>query len=338
MLGRASMGDEAQTNESESESSDQSEGRLVLILTRASSLRESEVNAVNGLQQILCPSAIAEMVLHTTNPVVSDLALQSLAGIHHDGSPFKGKDLSMDLCSRLRSTFKDLFWGFGPLWRHPDSSTKIQSAQIPAYERLARAIVGLPDFSLNDWDRIQTFAGQQSFATIRHRDRIHMAALLGCPTQEVEQSSDEITAQSTLAAWEMQYTGTREPTALILSLVKDLPPLSLTKVNPWTYQHLRLSFVTAGNHFNQPCTQDEIEEALEALVKTLSAEHTPSLQDELRFLDLYAKYRRSRGCYLDHQSARTRRLLHFAAIDSFHPLAIDPSVRIIILCHEDSNS
>jgi hypothetical protein len=291
-------------------------GRVAHILAaRATSVRQSELDAVKYLERSLCPSAITELALRSTNPAVSNLALQSVAGLHHDDSPFKSEDLPTDLRLHLRSAFESHFHsvGDGIFWNFLGGRISLVGAPTTAVERLARGVASLPDFSQSDSQKMHALARSTSVGNIS------VAALLGCPTGAGRQGFDVDLPRDWSGWLAHDLTITR-----IWDDVLHSNPISLTKVHPWTYQHLRLPFIKAIQ-LKECAALSSIksDHILRELVKTLSSEHVPSLQDELRFLCLYVKSTRPQ----DLNEAALSKLLFFGNItDRDNPLAINPSV------------
>jgi hypothetical protein len=138
--------------------------RLIRRLSHRSAIVRFEAYMVTNLQQTLGPSALEEMACHSTNPVVSSIALQAIAGIHHEDSPFQGGNLPTALRTQLRAAVTSCLQESYPLpdlgRGSPQLAELTRSNRLlgtpTTVERLGRAMLCLPDFSTLDGNKIRS--------------------------------------------------------------------------------------------------------------------------------------------------------------------------------------
>jgi hypothetical protein len=116
---------------------------LLKVLIKGSSMAIAESEAVKKLEPGLQIEAISDLVINSTDPAVSNIALEALSGCHVHFHSRNGNRIPDHLISRIVDTLQELK-------RTGDYSTTITRSWT-AYERLLRAGFLRPDAFPIQW-------------------------------------------------------------------------------------------------------------------------------------------------------------------------------------------
>jgi hypothetical protein len=210
--------------------------RLIHWLSHRSAMVRFEAHAVAHLQQILCPIVIEEMACRSTDPVVSDISLQAIAGVHSENTPFRGEDLPTGLQEQLRATVTCCFPGSYP-W-HERSLLNGLAKSCPSLgspnmlERLGRGMLCLPDFSIFDENKVRAIVASVPFTNAL---ALQAVALLNLPGEDLVDYVITPYAHGTTALDDIVW--------YINRCVDELPRIEVAELHPWAYHQLRMPFM-----------------------------------------------------------------------------------------------
>jgi hypothetical protein len=224
--------------------------RLVRALIDGSSIKHAESKAVVNREQDLQLASISEMAIHSPNPIVVDIALQSLAGLHKlEPMP----QIPVHLWKRIEITMEtsDYF----------SSGRKKYDASSPRYsvaERLVRALLS----GSNLRDKRESFAKATTF---------------------VERSPHDIRAIALMAILVREHETDLTMNTLMARLISQ-PSVDVEHCPQWIYTQVIQTTSSPGiGPFQQYHTDDDYVQMLSYLATRVSVDHPPDLQSEAIF-------------------------------------------------------
>jgi hypothetical protein len=224
--------------------------RLTRAFLNGSSIKYAESKAVVAQEQDLQLTSISDMAIHSPNPIVVDIALQSLAGLHKlEPMP----QIPVHLWKRIRTTLR--------VSDYVSSGRKKYDASSPQYsaaERLTRAFLS----GSNLHNKRESFAIAATF---------------------VERSPDDIRAIALMAILVREHETYLTMNTLMARLISQ-PSVNVQQCHQWIYsQVIRSTFSLGIGPFQQHHTDDDYIQMLSYLVTHISADQRPNLQSEAIF-------------------------------------------------------